>query len=712
MLKLKIVFYFLGLILFAAGFTADGASGQTVAYRETNLAASVPDAGNNLTPGLLNPWGIGFLSGQAFFIADNGGGHVTALDASGVGVRPGSFLLPNAAGTGFEHPTGMVADQNSSFGSASVIKPFLVVTDEGSIFSWGPNAQGDFPSAATAVRRTAGAVYTGAALLNSAQTAPVLAVADFHGGFIESFLPGFSRVALPGSFTDPTLPAGFAPFGMQVIGAQVFVTYAVQDAAKHDPVAGAGNGVVSIFDMNGNFVKRFATAGALNAPWGIAKASSSFGPFSNDILIGNVGDGKINAFDPNTGQFVGTLADGNGTAIVETGLHALAFRGDGFGDANTLYFTSEITNSNDGLFGAISSGLVSTVRVSASSVSADGEVSLTADVAAGPGNAGSPSGLVSFFDGATLLKSLSLANGTATLDTFLAGTGVHPISAQYSGDRVFLPRSEETDVQVAGIATSLTLIAPAEATTGATIVLTVAIRSAGGVPTGQVSFLDGKNNLGVTNLNDAGAAVLRVDTLAAGTHSLTASYAGDDKFAASSSTAVTVNVTNPDFAFAATPASASVVAGNSTQFVLTVTPSGGFSNNVTFSCAAVTGITCSFNPATVTPGRGAANTTLNVATSATVSRYGLVMPRDFGPWIFLFAVALAAVVVWRARNLPSARLAPGVVSAAAILTLCLVLGGCTGYSNRAQPNKGTATIMVTAQSGTVSHSTTVSVTVE
>ena len=712
MLKLKIVFYCFGLILFAAAFTAEGTVAQTVAYRQTNLAASAPNAGNNLTPGLLNPWGIGFLPGQAFFLADNNGGRVSALDGSGVGVRPGAFLVPNAAGTGFEHPTGIVADQNSSFGSASVIKPFLVVTEEGSIFSWGPNAQGDFPAAATAVRRTADAVYTGAAILNSAQTAPALAVADFHGGFIERFLPGFSRVALPGSFTDPTLPAGFAPFGIQVIGNQMFVTYAVQDAAKRDPIFGAGNGVVSIFDMDGNFVKHFATAGMLNAPWGIAKANSNFGPFSNDILISNVGDGRINAFDPSTGQFVGTLADGNGTAIAETGLHALAFRGDGFGDANTLYFTSQVNNSNDGLFGALTSGLVSTLRISASTVGVDGKVTVTADVTAGPGNAGSPSGLVSFFDGATLLKIVSLANGTATLDTFLAGTGVHPITGQYSGDRVFLPRNEETDVQVVGIATSLTLVAPADATPGSTIVLTVAIRSAGGVPTGQVNFLDGKNNLGVANLNDGGAAVLRVDTLALGTHSLTASYAGDDKFAASSSAAVTVNVSSPDFAFAATPATASVIAGNSTQFVLTVTPSGGFSSKVTFSCAAVTGITCSFNPATVTPGRGAANTTLNVATSATVSRNGLVMPRDFGPWIFLFAVALAGVVVLRAWNQPSARLAPAVVSAAAILALCFVMGGCTGYSNSAQPNKGTATIMVTAQSGVVSHATTISVTVQ
>ena len=150
-----------------------------------------------------------------------------------------------------------------------------------------------------------------------------------------------------------------------MIGAQVFVSYALQDAAKRDPIFGVGNGVVSIFDMDGNFMKRFATGGALNAPWGITQASANFGPFSNDILIGNVGDGNINAFDPTTGQLVGVLVDGNGTDLAEVGLHGLAFRADGFGDPNTLYFTSQLNSADNGVFGAITPGPVSTIRISA-----------------------------------------------------------------------------------------------------------------------------------------------------------------------------------------------------------------------------------------------------------------------------------------------------------------------------------------------------------
>src|SRR5207248_7114514 len=133
--------------------------------------------------------------------------------------------------------------------------------------------------------------------------------------------------------------------------------------------------------------------------------------FSNNILIGNVGDGKINAFDPATGNFIGPLNDGDGAAIIETGLHGVAFRADGFGDRNTLYFTSQFTNDQDGLFGAISAGLISLTRVTAPDATADASVTITANVAAGPGNPGTPTGTVTFQDGSNRLGTASLVNG-------------------------------------------------------------------------------------------------------------------------------------------------------------------------------------------------------------------------------------------------------------------------------------------------------------
>jgi uncharacterized protein (TIGR03118 family) len=711
--KHRIVLHFASFFLFGFLLGSTNATAQTIGYRQTNLASNLPNVANNVTPGLVNPWGIAFLSDQPFFITDNNAGRVTAQDGTGLGVVPGSFIVPNAAGTGFDTPTGIVADQNSFFGDPSVVKPFILVTEEGTILTWGPDAHGDLPLQATPRRRIASAVYKGTAILNSPFTAPALAVTDFLHGDIETFLPGFAQVALPGSFTDPNLPPGYAPFGIQVIGAQVFVSYALQDAAKHDPIFGVGNGVVSIFDMDGNFMKRFATGGALNAPWGITQASANFGPFSNDILIGNVGDGNINAFDPTTGQLVGVLVDGNGTDLAEVGLHGLAFRADGFGDPNTLYFTSQLNSADNGVFGAITPGLVSTIRISAPNAIVDSNATLTAEVAAGPGNTGSPTGTVTFLDGSTRLGTAPLVNGSASMNAVLANTGIHPITAQYSGDRVFLPRHDVIPMQVTGLATMSTLMAPANVAPGSTVTLTATINSAGGIPTGQVAFLDGTTNLGASPLNGAGVAALRINTLTAGTHTLTASYSGDGKFDVSTSAAATINIANADFSLGANPSTAMVTAGQSTQFMLTVTPAGGFANNVTFSCSPITGITCTFNPAMVTPANGTASTTLTVTTSATVTRYGFLLFDRIGPGALLSTLALFGLLIWRGGNLRNAS-APLLTATAvlAIVALSVTLGGCGGYGSNTQPNRGTASIMVIAQSGAISHTTTVKVTVQ
>jgi uncharacterized protein (TIGR03118 family) len=713
--KHRIGLYFIALFLFGFLLAATNAIAQTVAYRQTNLASNLPNVASGVSPNLVNPWGTAFLADQPFFIADNKVGRVTSHDAKGSGVGPGGFTTPNAAGTGFDTPTGIVADQNSFFGGPSLVKPFILVTEQGTVFTWGPDARGDLPSEATLVVNNGanGAVYKGVAILNSSLTAPALAVTDFHGGFIETFLPGFAPVALPGSFADPNLPLDYAPFGIQVIGRRVFVSYAVQDAAKRDPIVGPGNDVVSIFDMDGNFVRRFVTGGALNAPWGIAQASANFGSFSNDILIGNVGDATISAFDPGTGRFVGKLTDGDGNDITEVGLHALAFRSDGFGDSNALYFTSEFSNEQDGLFGVITAGLVSAIRVSAPDPTANTSVTITAKVAAGPGNPGAPTGTVTFLDGSKRLANAPLLDGSATVDAIFTDVGIHTITAQYSGDGVFLPSGERMPLQVTGLATTTILMAPAEAAPGSAVTLTATISSAGGIPTGQIVFHDGNTSLGASPLDGSGVAILRINTLTAGAHSLTASYASDGKFGDSTSATVTITIANADFSFAASPATATVIAGQSTQFMLTVTAAGGFANNVTFSCSPITGITCAFNPATVTPFNGAANTTLTVTTSASVSHFGLVMPNLISLCALLIALALLNLVMRCGGNFRTdrARLLTA-TAGAAIVALGLVMSGCGGSGSSAQSNRGTASIMVAAQSGTLSHTTIVRVTVQ
>jgi uncharacterized protein (TIGR03118 family) len=712
----KIAFYSFSFFLVGLLLAAVNAPAQTIGYRQSNLAASLPNVAGSVAPTLINPWGLSSFSGQPFFIADNQAGRVTALDATGLSARPGSFTVPNASGTGFDHPTGIVADQNSSFGNPAAIKPFIIVTEQGTIFTWGLDALGDSPPRATQQFSRASAVFKGVAILNSPTNGPALAATDFHAGFVETFLPfnpGFTPVALPGAFTDANLPAGYAPFGIQVLGRQVFVTYALQDALQHDPVVGAGNGIVNIFDMDGNFVKRFATGGALNAPWGIAQASANFGPFSNDILIGNVGDGTISAFDPASGRFVGSLLDGNGLAIAAVGLHALAFRADGFGDPDTLYFTSQVNSADNGIFGAITPGLVSAIRLSVPDTRVDTHVTITADVSAGAGNTGDPTGLVTFLDGTTPLGTASLSNGSAAFSASFAGPGVHAISALYSGDRVFLPVRERIPLQVAGFATTLTLGAPTSAAPGSTITLTANITSPSGVPTGEIVFLDGSTSLGTSPLDGTGAAILRINTLAAGAHTLTASYDGDGKFGASTTARVTIEIANPDFSIGADPPSASVVAGQSTQFRLTVTPAGGFADKVTFSCAPVTGITCSFSLATVTPANVGASTRLTVTTSATIPRYGILKPDTIGPWSFLLALMLYGLAMWTSEDVRAFRPSPRTATAAmTIVAMGLAMVGCGGYGSSAQANHGTATVIINAKSGAISHTTSVSVTVQ
>lgn len=708
------------LVFFAAGALSlpNRASAQTVAYRSTNLASDVdvPGFANQVNMRLQNTWGVAFLPGQPFFITNTGNGQVTTHDATGSSTRPGSFTVPGPAASGSDAPTGIVADANSFFGGRSFVQPFVLATQRGQIFLWGPDANGDLPAEATLAldHEPSGAVYTAVAILTPDCCAAFLAVANFHTGAVEPYTTTLSPLAPPGSFTDPTLPVGYAPYGMQVIDGQLFITYALQDPAKRDPIFGAGNGIVSLFDLAGNFVRRFATGGLLNAPWGITRASPTFGPFSGDILIGNVGDGTINAFDPATGILVGQLQDGDGNVLANQGLHALTFRPDEFGgDRNTLYFTAGINGGQDGLFGAIEAGLMSSTRVSAQFTAADNRARFTATVAADPGNVGIPTGTVVFLDGSVPKGTVPLINGVATLDATLTSTGTHVIAARFSGDAAFLPSSSQTEVQVTGAPTTLILNAPTNDAPGAAIALTAAVTSEGGTPTGQILFFDGNSGLGAAPIDDSGIAILRVDTLAAGVHSLVASYPGDEKFSAGTSAPVTLTIASRDFALGAAPLTATVTAGQSALFNVSVTPAGGFADPVAFSCSALLGITCSFDPIMVTPNGGVAATRLTVTTSADVAHFGQTFGAA-GPGLFLASLGLIGTLILQARTTPGTHGAFLRVAASALcaVTLALTLVSCGGLVAKPPINRGVVSIVVTAQSGGLSHTTNVSLTVQ
>jgi uncharacterized protein (TIGR03118 family) len=318
--------------------------GQQAPYKQTNLVANTSGVANHTDSQLSNPWGISFLPGNPFWISNNNGGTSTLYDAQGnkqglvVGI-PVASVNPCNPGC----PTGTVANNSTDFNGGA----FIFVTEDGIVANWtgANNAVVAFDNSAN------GAVYKGLALLSNGSGNFLLA-ANFRTGSIDVLDRNFKITALAGSFTDPHLPAGFAPHGIQIINNHVWVAYAMQDSAKHDPTPGAGSGVVDIFDENGNFVRTFASAGTLNAPWGMVATPATFGTFSNAILVGNFGDGKINAFDA-TGKFLGQVTDSGNNVIVNPGLWDMVFGAGGTGDPNTLYFTAGGSAQTSGLFATL-----------------------------------------------------------------------------------------------------------------------------------------------------------------------------------------------------------------------------------------------------------------------------------------------------------------------------------------------------------------------
>ena len=348
----------ISLLVIAMGITHIAQAGaQSNNYSQVNLVSDVPGLGLKLDPGITNPWGIALTTEQPFRIANNKTGKFKSYDATGAQHVFEGDIAVAVGDTSHPKPTGVAANPTSLFvPRGSLASPFLFATEDGTISGEYADERGDILQTTILVidNSSRGAVYTGLAVLTPECCAPFLAVADFHGGFIETFTDSFDPLSPPGTFADPNLPQGYAPYNVVAIGDQVFVAYAQQDMARRAPVIGAGNGIVDVYDLAGTFMRRFASNGSLNAPWGIAKASANFGPFSNAILIGNTGDGVINAFDPATGDFLGALKDGNGNVIVNLALHGLVFGEGNTGDPDTLYLTAGQAGGLNGVFGAVS----------------------------------------------------------------------------------------------------------------------------------------------------------------------------------------------------------------------------------------------------------------------------------------------------------------------------------------------------------------------
>jgi uncharacterized protein (TIGR03118 family) len=348
-------------------------------YVQTNLVSDGAVPAIFTDPNLKNPWGISFRGGGSpspFWISDNNGGVATLYDGTGASVAALPLVtIPMPNGSPGGSPTGTVFNTfqaSTAFvipGTGGLPAAFIFSTEDGTIVAWStgiPDVDAtDVPPDVIAADEAVvvkdnsdggsatGAVYKGLALAADSHGNPHLYATNFRSGKVDVFDSTFTQVMLAGSFTDPKLPKGYAPFGIQLIGDALFVTYALQDKPKHDPVNKPGHGIVDIFDTDGNFMERFASHGHLDSPWGVASAPSTFGVFKNDILIGNFGDGKINAYDPITRHFKGVLRDVNDRPIVNESLWALTFGGAAKAPAGTLYLTAGLHKEMDGLFGTL-----------------------------------------------------------------------------------------------------------------------------------------------------------------------------------------------------------------------------------------------------------------------------------------------------------------------------------------------------------------------
>ena len=364
----------LALIIYLPGGRMSHANALTTTAQKPKLALSQFYAQHNLLSdgavladltdsAVVNAWGLVSGPTTPWWIADNGTGKTTLYNVS-TGTIQATFTVPGV-GTDQGNPTGIVFNGGTGFvinnGIGSSAARFIFASEDGTLSAFRGNPIVTVVPNAEAPAH--GAIYEGLAI-DSETAGQFLYATDFHNGRVDIFDSSFHAVNIAGGFTDPNLPAGFAPFGIQNIDGTIYVTYALQDAEQEDDVAGPGNGFVDAYDTAGNFIRRVASAGELNSPWGLALAPADFGRFSGDLLVGNFGNGRIHVFDPtkltSDGEFeaVGLLHSARGKPIQIDGLWALQF-GHGTtatspnGLTNTLFFTAGPSDEEHGLFGSL-----------------------------------------------------------------------------------------------------------------------------------------------------------------------------------------------------------------------------------------------------------------------------------------------------------------------------------------------------------------------
>jgi uncharacterized protein (TIGR03118 family) len=334
-------------------------------FIQTNLASNRSDEHAQLVdPNLQNPWGVSMTPTSPLWVSDNNSGVTTlySINVGGttvtkvpltVGIPGGRLSTSDGSsptGQVFNPTTGFVVSSPSGSGPAT----FIFASESGQITAWNPTADPTTAGMSTANLEFSSptAVYKGLTLATGAE-GTFLYASNFHDGTVDVFNSQFQLIHLAGDFTDPSLPPNYAPFGIQVIHNLIYVSYAMQNALKHDDVAGPGHGFVDVYSLDGFLVKRLASRGTLNSPWGLSIAPPGFGSFSGMLLVGNFGDGRINVFDPFSHRFLGQLKDEQHQSITIDDLWSLRAGTATTGGTQTLLFTAGINDQQDGLLGSI-----------------------------------------------------------------------------------------------------------------------------------------------------------------------------------------------------------------------------------------------------------------------------------------------------------------------------------------------------------------------
>jgi uncharacterized protein (TIGR03118 family) len=339
----------------ALGFL--GGSAHAGGFTVTNLVSDgfVPAA--TIDPSLVNPWGLAYGPASPIWVNDNGAGVATIYTGSGTKIPLAPKIFPgdgSGTPTGQTFNSGGATDFMVSNGKTSGRAIFLMDTEDGTISGWAPSV--DPSQTFLGVDNSGGgplvhAVYKGLTLADNAGVETLYA-SNFRAGQVEMYSGSFG---LLGTFTDPTVMPGYAPFNVQALGGKLYVTFGLQDAIKHDEQDGPGLGYVDVFNLDGTFDHRIASAGGpINAPWGLAIAPASFGKFAGDLLVGNFGDGTISTFNLTTNAFDGLLPLQGGGPVTADGLWGIIPGNGHFGLASTkIYFSAGLNGESDGLFGVI-----------------------------------------------------------------------------------------------------------------------------------------------------------------------------------------------------------------------------------------------------------------------------------------------------------------------------------------------------------------------